>query len=221
MTEYEDIKTAIMSHLCALTNDEERTVRFITNMISCQFPGITRTTISEILYDCDKFIPRNKPNDYRVYWFLDDHDIEETLARPGLEGRIYVFVDCDNSPDLFYFLSDIINPHDHLYIRGYAYEGHNMLDTKRYMIPSIGLDEKILFRQIEQVSKLKPAHISTTLTMDLISTLQTHYDATCFVISTNKTLTASVDELQNQFMESDLCTGVDSEVIRNRILSCI
>lgn len=207
--QYEDVKTTIRSYLSALMNDEERTVRFITNMVTCQFPGITRTEISETLYDNEMFIHHQKPNDIRVYWFLDNQNIEEMLFAPKPEGRVYVFVDCDEDPDIFRFLSGNVAQYETLFVRGYSNDEESAKSVHT-------LDD-------HDSKSIKKGYMSiiAIILSDLESVLSVHYDATCFIVTNDEMLICEVNELQNEFQESDLVVDSDSDNFRNMISSCV
>ncbi len=207
--QHEDVETAIRSYLSALMKDEERTVRFITNIVGCQFPGITRTEISKTLYDNDMFVYHQKPNDIRVYWFLDHQNIKEMLSSPKPEGRVYVFIDCDEDPNLFEFLSGNVAQYETLFVRGYS----NDEESAKSVHTLDDHDSKSIKRGYMSVIAI--------LLSDLESVLSVHYDATCFIVSNDEMLICDVNELQNEFQESDLVAAPDSNDFRNMISSCV
>ena len=212
-----DIKCALTTYLSASIPEEERTVRHITPILGKAFLGLTRSQVYDILHDSEVFTSRPSNDNHNVtYWYAD---AEKDPSWHDLDNNVYVLVDCDTSPDMFRFFTDIADSYDHLTVEGFAHESSDTL-VKCFTHESMNtLDE--FMRQ----SNYPWIGVTGCLLIDnLMSTLEVNYDATCFIVSEGEVcenLRERVEELQNKYQESDLCVGEGSDEFKTKILACL
>lgn len=211
-----DLEQVIVDYLSNDVNDEDRTARGIKTNLST-LPGlhnVTKKEINSTLYKSNLFKEYMKENDVRPYWMLVDLNVKIEKVDEILD-RTYIFVDCDNSPDMFYYLVNKISRYGSVAVYGYSGVCYNTsrIDS-RHFSSQFDPEALISFHQTDITSK---GATCTVLYFDLFTLLQTNSSAICFLIGGDNTLPTVADELTRRFPESQIYTGMDSKEIRREI----
>ncbi len=212
-----DIKSAIIDYLSTDRSDDERTIRYMVRSLQDQFTGLKKRSLNQILYKDDEFTSKKKQDDHRVYWYITEPEVSIVLYE-DTQDRTYVFVDVDNSPDMFYYLAQNASTYGTLFIRGYSGPYYNSSRAEYYIEDEFNLDTPVSFHQSKITTK---DAADVALLLDLFLTLQRYPNITCFIISADHIFSTVVTELSRRFPGSDLCAGRDSDSVRRDILACI
>ena len=211
-----NIKLAIKTYLSAPRSDNERVVKSITRAIKTDIPHVIKTKVNHILYNDEDFTFQKKPFENRVYWYLSHESIITVDEHVSLD-RVHIFVDVDNSPNIFYDYISVVKNHYDFFLCGYSGPAYNTSKVRKYMNND---SDNLRIRFYKSNITLKDA-ADVAIILDVHNILVNDPQATCFIISCDKIFETVAEELKIRFPQCDLNVGPDSENIRRDIDGCL
>lgn len=195
------IEQRILDYLSTNPPNKQRTLRSIHKTLDDTTIIDVRSTLTE----SPLFELRPDENGYNRYWYLT----ETPPPHPCLheEPSIYVLVDCDNSPNIFYSLLKEADVWSTMFLRGYSGPGYNSSKVSSIMSDCLDLSRRVSFHQAQFQAK---DAADVVILFDLLEILRVNPTSSCVVVSGDKIFKAGITELRRRFPFADLQVCSDS-----------